>query len=76
MHKSSTQLVRKTTFFAFFLPIFGIKKGLIPCRDKPKNTIYSVIYLLYHNYLVLGALMFACAAASLAIGTRNGEQET
>ena len=76
MHKSSVQLVRKTTFFAFFLPIFGIKKGLIPCRDKPKNTIYSVIYLLDHNYLVLGALMFACAAARRAIGTRNGEQET
>lgn len=28
------------------------------------------------NYYFLGFLMFACAAASLAIGTLNGEHET
>lgn len=40
-----------------------------------KGAFIILKYLKKTNYF-LGFLMFACAAANLAIGTRNGEHDT
>lgn len=61
-------------------PLFGYLCFYIPI-DANCTDIYAVRQTLYCaeipvlNYF-LGFLMLACAAASLATGTRNGEHET
>lgn len=41
-----------------------------------KSVLWDIPYVLRVNFYLRGFLMAACAAASRAIGTRKGEQET
>ena len=43
-------------------------------RTKKREMFIAFLFLLFNYYL--GFLMLACAAASFAIGTLNGEQDT
>ena len=67
------------------LRVDGIPKNTTPTLDKePKNkrtTISNDTLILFHFLIKFyeNSYLFAiaaCAAASLAIGTRNGEQDT
>ena len=51
----------------------GILDVRLRCRFEKRSSA-SKSYAVYPYFL--GFLMFACAAASLAIGTRKGEQDT
>ena len=60
---------RKEGFFYQFY------KNQEPFRT-PGRTWFSQKTCIAMSYVYFPALIAACAAASLAIGTRNGEQET
>ena len=51
----------------------GARFIMIACNKKSPGNPGDFYYFVKRNYLFLIA---ACAAASLAIGTRKGEQET
>ena len=66
---------RKEAKFAFFGR--QIKKSNGRLYEISNRLIFLVNTLKNVKYdYFLGALILACAAASLAIGTLNGEQET
>ena len=48
------------------------------CFPNKKESFDSLIFIFYHAYAFYFSLAFnaACAAANLAIGTLNGEQDT
>lgn len=45
-------------------------------RDIGNNPCPAFFAYLIDDYLFMSSLIFACAAANLAIGTLNGEHET
>ena len=55
-------------------PISGSVSHLSPQKDRPRPGFRSGTRCILKNYF--SALIAACAAASLAMGTRNGLQET
>ena len=57
-----------SNFVAFAFEHFSTQKNA-------RSSERFLVYLPLENYF-LGFLMLACAAASLAIGTLKGEQET
>lgn len=50
------------------------KRVFLSLQDKKREMFIAFLFLLFNYYL--GFLMLACAAASFAIGTLNGEQDT
>ena len=50
------------------------KRTFFITQDKKREMFIAFLFLVFNYYL--GFLMLACAAASFAIGTLNGEQET
>jgi len=77
-----------TLAFGCILPTTGWIRDFHPLeraptgrtKNRPADVIHqpggSFTYYSIMIYKVLLAVIAACAAASLAIGTRNGEQET
>ncbi len=63
------QILCRSKIFIFIMPVNFLKKQKV----FPKRE-HFLIFVLYSAYLLL--FIAACAAASLAMGTRKGEQET
>lgn len=64
-------------FFQLFL-VFLHQNKTSSLKSKAEHSKCSAFatYFRCRSYHFLGKLICACAAANLAIGTRNGEQET
>ena len=64
-------MILQDPHFSSFLLLFVTPSAKIIFCDKENLVLQTQLYR--KNYLLFSA---ACAAASLAIGTRNGEQDT
>ena len=71
MHPSTDYVILKKTNY---LGLLILPKSYIEKKSAPERERILYEYVSETDYLLCS--IAACAAANLAIGTRNGEQET